>query len=725
VKGTPRVCPVGAHQGRGISTARKLDSSAEHAPFLTKDERNRTTPPTDERPVRLGGTPAAIIARLVMASPCAPAAARFLPISRAEIEARGWTEPDVVFVSGDAYVDHPSFAAAILGRVLEAHGFRVAILPQPDWRTAEAWRALGRPRLCYAVSAGNMDSMINHYTANKKRRNDDAYSPGGRIGLRPDRATNVYAQRCREAFPDVPVIAGGVEASLRRVAHFDYWSETVRPSILVTCKADLLGFGMGETTIVEIARRLAAGESPERLRDLRGVAYLLGKNEALPAHAFGAAGDDTTVELPSFESVRADPVAFATMTRQVHHETNPLNARRLVQRHGDRLVVINPPALRLDERGMDAVYDLPYTRRPHPAYLESVPAHAMIKDSVTIMRGCFGGCTFCSITMHQGRAIQSRSEASVVREVEAMAAAPDFKGHVSDLGGPTANMYRMQCTRPEIEARCRRLSCVHPTVCKLLGTDHGPTIDLLRRARAVPGVKSVRVASGIRMDLAARSDAYLEELARHHVGGQLKVAPEHVSDDVLDKMKKPGKDAFLAFADRFAAASASAGKRQFLVPYFIASHPGSGVAEMIELAVFLKAHGYRPQQVQDFIPAPMDIATCMYHTGLDPMTMRPVATVKRLRDRNVQRALMQYFEPANWFVVRQALIEAGRQDLIGDGPQCLIPAQPPKQAIAARRQAAEATYVHAEDAGTAAYRRGARSRGKARRGGNAGRSEGI
>jgi uncharacterized radical SAM protein YgiQ len=650
-----------------------------------------------------------------MPCPSVPTA-RFLPVSRAEIAARGWEEVDVVFVSGDAYVDHPSFAAALLGRVLEAAGFRVAVLAQPDWRSAEPWRALGRPRLCYAVSAGNMDSMINHYTANKKRRNDDAYSPGGRIGLRPDRATNVYAQRCREAYPEVPVLAGGVEASLRRIAHFDYWSESVRPSILVSSKADLLGFGMGEATLLEAVRRLAAGERVEDLRGLRGVAYLLGRSETLAAHRFGAAGDDTTVELPSFDEVARDKVKFAAMTRQLHQETNPLNGRRLVQRHGDRLLVVNPPALRLDEAGMDAIYDLPYTRRPHPSYTEPIPAHEMIKDSVTIMRGCFGGCTFCSITMHQGRAIQSRSERSIVRELTAMAQSPDFKGHVSDLGGPTANMYRMQCSRPEVEARCRRLSCVHPTICKLLGTDHAPTVALLRQARAVPGIRSVRVASGIRMDLAARSDEYLEEMARHHVGGQLKVAPEHVAPGVLEKMKKPAADTFLHFAARFAAASARAGKEQYLVPYFIASHPGSGVAEMIELAVFLQQHGYRPQQVQDFIPAPMDIATCMYHTGLDPFTMQPVETAKKLRDRLVQRALMQFFAPANWFTVHAALVAAGRKDLIGESRECLIPSRPPQEALAARRRAAaEATYVHATEAGTAAYRRGAKSRGKARR----------
>ncbi len=651
-----------------------------------------------------------------MASPCAQPPTAFLPTTRAEVEARGWDRPDIVFVSGDAYVDHPSFAAALLGRVLETAGFKVAVLAQPDWRSADPWRALGRPRLFYAVSAGNMDSMINHYTANKKRRNDDAYSPGGKIGLRPDRATNVYAQRCREAFADVPVIAGGVEASLRRVAHFDYWSDTVRPSILVTSKADLVGFGMGERVIVEIARRLAKGAAVTDLRDLRGVAYLLGKNEALPTFTDPLLRDEDTVEMPAYENVVADKIAFANATRIVHHETNPLNARRLVQRHGDRMLVVNPPALRLTETQMDAIYDLPYTRRAHPAYAEPVPAHAMIKDSVTIMRGCFGGCTFCSITMHQGRAIQSRSQDSILRELQAVAKDPEFKGHVSDVGGPTANMYQMQCSRPDVEQVCRRLSCVHPTVCKLLDTSHAPTIELLRKARAIPGIKSIRVASGIRMDLAARSPEYLEELARHHVGGQLKVAPEHVSETVLAKMKKPSTSSFLEFAAAFAAASERAGKQQFLIPYFIASHPGSGAREMIELAVFLKAHGYRPQQVQDFIPAPMDIATCMYHTDLDPMTMQPVETVKRLRDRLVQRALMQYFAPENWFLVRRALLDANRGDLIGDGPACLIPGNPPKAAREARqRGAGDPTYVHAEDAGTSAYRRGARTRGKTRR----------
>ena len=476
-------------------------------------------------------------------------AAPFAPTTAAEVRDRGWDAVDVVFVSGDAYIDHPSFAAAILHRVLEQAGFRVAVLSQPDWRSVEPWRQFGRPRLFYAVSAGNMDSLINHYTANKKVRNDDAYSPGGRIGLRPDRAT-------------------------------------------------------------------------------------------------------------------------------------------LVQFHDRQAVVQTPPALPLSREEMDAVYDLPFTRRPHPSYTEPIPAHEMIKDSVTIMRGCFGGCTFCSITAHQGRIIQSRSEESVIQEVRKLAADPEFKGVISDVGGATANMYRMRCTRPEVEARCKRLSCVHPTICKLLGTDHDPLVKLLREVRQQPGVRKAFVASGIRMDLAQLSPEYVRELAEHHTGGRLKVAPEHTSPTVLETMKKPPIDNFGAFAEQYKQASAEAGKpRQQIVPYFIASHPGSGLAEMIDLALYLKRNGYRPDQVQDFIPAPFDIATCMYYTGIDPFTKKPVVSAHNLKDRKMQRALMQFFKPENYFDVREALIQAGRTDLIG-GCEGLIPAQPPKEAIEARRRAA-------------------------------------
>ncbi len=636
----------------------------------------------------------------------------FLPTTRAEMEARGWDQVDVVFVSGDAYVDHPSFAMAILGRVLEREGFRVGILDQPDWRSKEAFATFGRPRLFWAVSAGNMDSMINHYTANKKRRNADAYSPGGTIGLRPDRPTPVYAQRCREVCKDVPIVIGGVEASLRRIAHFDYWSETVRPSMLVSSKADLLAFGMGERTIVEIAKRLAAGADARDLRALRGVAYLLGKNEALelPTYELHRC-DGRDVELPSFEEVTVDKRAFADMTRLLHHETNPYSGRRLLQRHGDRLVVINPPDLPLSSCELDACHELPYQRRPHPKYREAVPAFATIKDSVQIMRGCFGGCTFCSITMHQGRAIQSRSEASVLRELEQIASDPDFRGQISDLGGPTANMYQMRCTKPEVEAICRRLSCVHPTVCKLLDTSHAPTVSLLQKARSIQGIERVHIASGIRMDLASGEAAYLDELVQHHVGGHLKVAPEHVSDHVLAKMKKPAQKTFEAFSSAFADASKRAGKDQYLVPYFIASHPGCTTEDMIDLAVFLKRHGYKPRQVQDFIPAPMDIATCMYFTGLDPMTMQEVDTVTKLRDRKVQRALLQFFAPENWFVVRKALLESGRADLIGNGKDCLIPERAPKEALEARRR--EASTVRGDDAPEAPPAAGAKERGSA------------
>ncbi len=617
-------------------------------------------------------------------------AAPLAPMTGDEMRRRGWDAVDVVFVTGDAYVDHPSFAMAILARVLEQAGFRVAVLSQPDWHSCDPWRQFGKPRLFFGISAGNMDSLINHYTANRKVRNDDAYSPGGRIGLRPDRATLPYCHRAREAFPGVPVIAGGVEASLRRLAHYDYWSDTVRRSILLDSKADLVAYGMGEESIVEIAQRLAAGQTVRDLRDLRGVAYVLGASETPPPDRrdlWEAFLDQSDLEiLPSFETVKADKMAFVEATRLIHINTNPFNARTLVQHHERQAVVVNPPALPLAQEEMDRIYDLPYTRRPHPSYTEPIPAYEMIKDSVTIMRGCFGGCTFCSITAHQGRIIQSRSQESVMSEVRKMAADPEFSGVVSDIGGPTANMYEMRCTRPEVEEKCKRLSCVHPTICKLLGTDHGPLVQLMRRARTEPGIRKVLVASGVRMDIAQLSPEYLCELAEHHVGGHLKVAPEHTDPHVLQLMKKPENGNFETFAKEFKKASSAAGKpKQYLVPYYIASHPGSDLHAMIDLAVFLKRNGYRPDQVQDFIPAPFDIATCMYYAGIDPFTKQEVFIAKGIRDRKMQRALMQFFKPENWFTVREALIEAGRQDLIGGGCDCLIPAQPPKEAIEARR----------------------------------------
>jgi uncharacterized radical SAM protein YgiQ len=611
-----------------------------------------------------------------------------LPASRAEMEARGWDGVDVVFVTGDAYVDHPAFAMGILGRVLEAAGFRVAVLSQPDWRSADPWRQFGRPRLFFGISAGNMDSMINHYTANKKVRNDDAYSPGGRIGLRPDRATIPYSQRAREAFPGVPIIAGGVEASLRRLAHYDYWSDTVRRAVMLDAKADLIVFGMGEHQIVTIARRLAAGETVKDLRDMRGVAYAMGASESPPEDA---------IVLPSYEEVKTDKHRFALATRTIHQETNPLNARRLLQYHDRQAVVCNPPPLPVSQEDMDRIYGLPYTRKPHPMYRgEKIPAYEVVKDSVTIMRGCFGGCTFCSITAHQGRTIQSRSSESILGELRRMGQDPEFSGTVSDIGGPTANMYQMRCTRPEVEAKCKRLSCVHPKVCKLLGTDHGPLVDLMRQSREIPGVDRVLVASGIRMDLAQKSPEYLSELARHHVGGHLKVAPEHTDSNVLRLMKKPDVNDFEGFARAFKEASTAAGKKQYVVPYFIASHPGCDLNAMIDLALFLKRNGHRPDQVQDFIPAPFDIATCMYYTGLDPFTGQEVYAATGLRDRKMQRALMQFFKPENYFMVREALLKAGRADLIGSGCECLIPAQPPRQAVEARRRQANGTVVEGD-----------------------------
>lgn len=604
-----------------------------------------------------------------------------LPMSREEAQARGWDEIDVVFVTGDAYVDHPSFATAILGRILEANGFRVGIVAQPEWHSCEAWKTLGRPKLFFAVSAGNMDSMVNHYTANKKVRNDDAYSPGGRIGMRPDRATLAYCQRAREAYKGVPIIAGGVEASLRRLAHYDYWSDTVKRSILLDSKADLVVFGMGESAIVEIAKRLSAGETTRDLRNMRGVAYVMGARETPPS-------GDHVVVLPSYEEVKANKSKFAEATRRIHLETNPYNARTLVQWHDRQAVVCNPPRLPESQQAMDFFYDLPYTRKTHPGYTEPIPAYEVIKDSVTIMRGCFGGCTFCSITAHQGRIVQSRSQESIVREVAALGRDKDLKGIISDIGGPTANMHEMRCTRRDIEVICRRLSCVHPRICPLLRTDHGPLIDVMKEARRQKGVRKVFVASGIRMDLAQLSRRYIEELAAHHVGGHLKVAPEHTDRGTLRIMKKPDIESFLRFAERFRDASETAVKQQYLVPYFISGHPGSNINAMIDLAVFLKQTGYRPEQVQDFIPAPMDIAACMYHTGLDPMTMKPVYVAKHLRERKVHRALMQFFKPENYFLVRRALTQAGRQDLIGEGRDCLIRSKPPQAATEARRRGA-------------------------------------
>jgi uncharacterized radical SAM protein YgiQ len=606
-----------------------------------------------------------------------------LPMTAKEVHQRGWDLVDVVFVTGDAYVDHPSFAMALLGRVLESEGFRVAILSQPDWHSCDAWRTFGRPRLCFAISAGNMDSMLNHYTANRKVRNDDAYSPGGQIGRRPDRATLAYCQRAREAYKGVPIIAGGVEASLRRLAHYDYWSDKVRRSIIFDAKPDLIVFGMGEWPLVEIVKRLDAGQTVEQLRDIRGAVYRLGAKEVISGQWPVDGGQCETASgfalIPSFEQVSTDKAAFAEMTRTIYHEANPYNGRRLVQYHGREAVVVNPPALPLTQDEMDRIYDVPFTRRPHPSYgRQKIPAFEVVKDSIQIVRGCFGGCAFCSITAHEGRVIQSRGEKSILAEIRRMVEDPDFKGIISDLGGPTANMYQMNCSRPEVREKCRRQSCLHPEICPLLATDHGPIISLMKAARKEKGVKQVFVASGIRMDLARRSPEYVDQVAKHHTGGLLKVAPEHTEPEVLELMKKPAIEDFEAFAEEFYRASAASGKEQYLVPYFIAGHPGSDLAAMIRLAVYLKRHGLKPDKVQDFIPGPMDIATCMYYTGLDPMSGKPVYVPKGARERRLQKALLQFFKPENYDDVKTALIEAGREDLIGNGLDCLIPAHRPK-----------------------------------------------
>jgi uncharacterized radical SAM protein YgiQ len=610
-------------------------------------------------------------------------AARFLPTCRADLDARGWDQVDIVIVSGDAYVDHPAFGPVLIARFLEGRGFRVGFLAQPDWRSAEPFRALGRPRLFFGVSAGNLDSMLNRLTAQKKNRSEDQYSPGGRTGCRPDRATVVYAQRCREAYPEVPIVLGGIEASLRRIAHYDYWSDTVRRSMLLDAKADLLVFGMGERPAWEVAARLDRGERIGDIRDVRGTAFPISdaemrRHEADPARMVA---DRKTVVLPSYEDVVADKRAFARMSRAFQLETNPGNARPLAQRHGQRGVYYNAPALPLEDGAgsgagavsMDELYDLPFTRQPHPSYRERIPAYDTVKHSLVLMRGCFGGCTFCSITEHEGRVIQNRSAESVLREIRALRRQGDFRGTITDLGGPTANMYRLACKSPAIESKCRRLSCVHPGVCENLKTDHGPLISLMQRVRKEDGVKHVFIASGVRYDLAERSPEYVEELARHHVGGQLSVAPEHVSPRVLEKMKKPGIESYERFQQMFACASRDAGKEQYDIPYFISGHPGSTLSDMVDLALWLKKNGRRPRQVQDFIPTPMAMATCMYHTGLDPLTLEPVYTATGLRAKRLQKSLLLYWSAEQWPLAREALREAGRPDLIGTGPDALIP----------------------------------------------------
>ena len=667
-------------------------------------------------------------------------------MSRAEMDALGWDQCDVILVTGDAYIDHPSFGMALVGRLLEAQGFRVGIISQPDWHSADAFRALGKPRLYYGITAGNMDSMVNRYTADRKIRSDDAYTADGEPNKRPDRAVTVYAQRAREAFPGTPVVIGSIEASLRRIAHYDYWSDKVRRSVLTDSKADLLIFGNAERALVDLTHRMAAGEDIKDIRDLRGTAFMVpagwlpgpdwgvhnstrvdvpGKiephpdpyamvqqNSAACASENGAAKDEdegmvepkpvlkpirimsreerqamareqhhrTVVRLPSYETVSTDPVMYAHASRVFHLESNPGNARAMVQAHGERDVWLNPPPLPLAMDEMDGVYDMNYARAPHPAYGKArIPAWEMIRFSVNIMRGCFGGCTFCSITEHEGRIIQSRSEPSILREIEHIRdKTKGFTGTISDLGGPTANMYRLACKSKEIETSCRRLSCVYPSICVNLGTDHSKLISLYRKARAIPGVKKILISSGLRYDLAVRSPEYVKELVTHHVGGLLKIAPEHTEENTLSKMMKPGIGAYDEFKEMFDRFSLEAGKKQYLIPYFIAAHPGTTDLDMLNLALWLKKNNFKLDQVQTFMPTPMAMATTMYHTRKNPLRKvtadsESVETARSGKIRRTHKAFLRYQDPENWPILREALIAMGRGDLIGNGDKHLIP----------------------------------------------------
>ena len=671
------------------------------------------------------------------------AAAPFLPMSRAEMEALGWQQCDIIIVTGDAYVDHPSFGMAIIGRVLEAQGFKVGIIAQPNWHGTQDFQVLGKPRLFFGVTGGNMDSMVNRYTSDRRVRSDDAYTPGGMGGKRPDRCVIVYSQRIREAYKDVPIVIGGIEASLRRIAHFDYWSEQVRRSVLVDSKADMLVYGNAERQIGEIASRLQEGSSIADIADLRGTAYLrrgmpagwveidsseldtpgplaprldpyASEEQRLSVQPRGDAAQPSAgvaqpsekvvkfyrkvpnaqrgrsvIRMPSFEQVSQDAVLYAHASRILHLESNPGNARALVQRHGTQELWLNPPPIPLATGDMDAIYELPYARRPHPSYGDAkIPAYHMIRFSVAIQRGCFGGCTFCSITEHEGRIIQSRSQDSVIREIETIRdKVKGFTGVISDLGGPTANMYRLHCKSTDIESACRRPSCVFPGICPNLNTDHAPLIDLYRRARAVKGVKKVLIASGVRYDLATESPEYVKELATHHTGGYLKIAPEAIGEGPLSKMMKPGVGTYYKFKELFDKYSKEAGKEQYLIPYFIAAHPGTRDVDMLELALWLKKNGFRADQVQAFLPSPMATATAMYHSNKNPLkritrSSEEVIVPKGIKVRRLHKAFLRYHDPENWPVLRDALKRMGRADLIGNGKQHLIPAYQP---VASRR----------------------------------------
>ncbi len=653
-----------------------------------------------------------------------------LPMSREEMDRLGWDSCDIILITGDAYVDHPSFGMAVIGRVLEAQGFRVGIIAQPDWQNTRDFQRLGKPTLFFGVTAGNMDSMINRYTADRKIRRNDAYTPGGEGGKRPDRSTLVYSQRCRESYKDVPIVLGGIEASLRRIAHYDYWSDKVRRSVLLDAKADILVFGNGERQIVEISHRLARGEPVEQIDNIRGTAIIRNSlpedfhildmrqpeqgrkfslnlnpyHENKPCESAADATNNkviqfeklreikrdrshTAIRLPDYETVKQDKLAYAHASRILHLETNPHNARALIQKSGNRFVWLNPPALPLSTAELDAVFELPYTRRPHQSYgAANIPAYEMIRFSINIMRGCFGGCTFCSITEHEGRIIQNRSEDSIVREIETIRdEVPGFTGVISDLGGPTANMYRLACKGPDIEAACRKPSCVYPDICGNLNTSHKSLIHLYRRARQLPGIKKILIASGLRYDLAVRSHEYVKELVTHHVGGYLKIAPEHTEQGPLSKMMKPGIGTYDAFKKLFDKYSRAAGKEQYLIPYFIAAHPGTSDEDMMHLAIWLKQNNYRADQVQTFLPSPMATATAMYYSEKNPLhkvgkKSEMVLTARGEKQRRLHKAFLRYHDPANWPMLREALKRMGRADLIGNGKRHLVPSYQPKAA---------------------------------------------
>lgn len=596
----------------------------------------------------------------------------FLPVSKKDMIKMGIEVLDFIIVTGDAYIDHPSFGAAIIGRVLQSQGFTVGIIPQPDWKNVDSFKVLGRPRLGFLVNSGNIDSMVNHYTAAKKRRHEDLYSPGGKSGYRPDRAVIVYCSKVKEAYKDVPVIIGGIEASLRRFAHYDYWDDKVRRSILLDSKADLLVYGMGEKTIVEIANLLNYGMNIKNIRTTRGTVYAA-KEDELDIKDY--------VKVSSFEDVAADKTAYAKSYKAEFSEQDPINGKTIIQKHGDRYIVQNPPQLPLSQKEMDAIYNLPYTRTFHPMYdnMGGIPAIKEVKFSITSHRGCFGGCSFCALNFHQGRIIQNRSKKSILDESVLLTTLDDFKGYIHDIGGPTANFRQKACKAQEKSGTCKTRQCLFPSPCKNLIVDHSEYLDILRSVRKLPKIKKVFIRSGIRYDylIYDKNETFFKELCEYHVSGQLKVAPEHISKKVLKQMGKPDKKVYDMFVDKYVKINKSLGKKQYLVPYLMSSHPGSDIHAAIELALYIKEMGYMPEQVQDFYPTPGSVSTTMYYTGINPLTGEKVYVPRTQKEKNMQRALLQYSLPSNHRLVKEALISAGREDLIGSGKHCLIPHRPP------------------------------------------------